>query len=431
MASKVILPRLGQGMESGTIVRWLKSEGDAVAKGEPLYELDTEKVTQEVEADAAGVLLKILVAEGEVAVGRPVAVIGEPGEVVDIPAAEPVMSGEPEMAREEPQQQTAPQQGNGRPAEPSPTASVQSGEGRVKASPLARRIARERGIDLASLAGTGPEGRVVAEDVERGAVSSQRAAPAAVAPPSGDVERVELTSLRRTVARRMTEAWAVPAFQISMSADMSRAEELRARLVERHPAERPSVTDVLTKVCAVALMRHREVNALYVGDAVELQPSANVGIAVATERGLLVPVISGCERRTVAEIAAARADVVARARDGKLQAADLEGGTFTISNLGMYGVEQFVAVLNPPQAAILAVGAIEDRPVANRGRAGGAPDLRPGAGGFADGASSPEVVVRPMMTMTLTCDHRTIDGATAADFLRTVKEFLEEPGLTL
>ena len=169
------------------------------------------------------------------------------------------------------------------------------------------------------------------------------------------------------------------------------------------------MTDVLTKICAAALMRHRDVNALYAGDAVELHPSANVGIAVATDRGLLVPVIPRCEALTVAEIAAARADLVARARDGKLQAADLEGGTFTISNLGMYGVEQFVAVLNPPQAAILAVGAIEDRPVAR------------------DGA----LVARPMLTLTLTCDHRTIDGATAADFLRTVKEFLEEPGLAL
>jgi pyruvate dehydrogenase E2 component (dihydrolipoamide acetyltransferase) len=232
-------------------------------------------------------------------------------------------------------------------------------------------------------------------------------APARAAP--GAVERVELTSLRKTVARRMTEAWTAPAFQISMSADMSRAQELRARLVERHPDERPTVTDVLTKVCAAALMRHREVNALYAGDAVELHPTANVGIAVATDRGLLVPVIAGCESLTTAQIAAARADLVARARDGKLQADDLEGGTFTISNLGMYGVEQFVAVLNPPQAAILAVGGIEERPVAAAG----------------------ELVVRPMMTMTLTCDHRTIDGATAADFLRTVKEFLEEPGLAL
>jgi pyruvate dehydrogenase E2 component (dihydrolipoamide acetyltransferase) len=415
MPSEVTLPRLGQGMESGTIVRWLKSEGDTVAKGEPLYELDTEKVTQEVEAEASGVLLKILVGEGEgeVDVGTTVAFIGEEGD--EVPAetapADEKAGTVPKEQAPEPKQESA-----GTVPEPAPVAAGANG-GRVKASPLARRIARERGIDLAALTGTGPEGRIVAEDVERAAVSPGKATPAAapMAPPvealrpSGDVERIELTSLRKTVARRMTEAWAAPAFQITMSADMTRAKELRARLVERYPDERPTITDVLTKVCAIALMRHREVNALYAGDAVELHPSANVGIAVATERGLIVPVIPRCEERTVAEIAAARADVVSRARDGKLQAADLEGGTFTISNLGMYGVEQFVAVLNPPQAAILAVGAVDDRPVAR------------------DSA----VVVRPMLTMTLTCDHRTIDGATAADFLRTVKEFLEEPGLTL
>jgi pyruvate dehydrogenase E2 component (dihydrolipoamide acetyltransferase) len=405
MPNEVTLPRLGQGMESGTIVRWLKSEGDTVEKGEPLYELDTEKVTQEVEADSSGVLLKILVPEGEVAVGKTVAFIGEAGE--DVPDVEPAPAAQEAERQEEPGRPQEP-----RIEQPAPEpVRVGANGGRVKASPLARRIARERGIDLAALAGTGPEGRIVAEDVERAAVSPGKAAPApAEAPrPSGDVERVELTSLRRTVARRMTEAWAAPAFQITMSADMTRTQELRARLVERHPDERPTITDVLTRVCAIALMRHREVNALYAGDAVELHPSANVGIAVATERGLIVPVIPSCEQRTVAEIAAARADVVSRARDGKLQAADLEGGTFTISNLGMYGVEQFVAVLNPPQAAILAVGAVEDRPVARAG----------------------ELVVRPMLTLTLTCDHRTIDGATAADFLRTVKEFLEEPGLTL
>jgi pyruvate dehydrogenase E2 component (dihydrolipoyllysine-residue acetyltransferase) len=390
-------------MESGTIVRWLKAEGDQVEKGEPLYELDTDKVTQEVESDFGGVLLRILVPEGEVPVGTPVAFLGEAGEEVPEVEVAPEAEAKPEPVAVS--AGTVPEQPR---VEPEPVEGTVPSDGRIKASPLARRIARERGIDLAALFGTGPEGRIVAEDVERAAVGGPTAAPAAARPPAA-VERVELTSLRRTVARRMTEAWAAPAFQIVMSADMTRAQGLRARLVERHPDERPTVTDVLTKVCAVALMRHREVNALYAGDAIELHPSANVGIAVATERGLLVPVIPGCETLTVAQIAVARADLVGRARDGKLQAADLEGGTFTISNLGMYGVEQFVAVLNPPQAAILAVGAIEERPVVQE-----------------DG-----LVARPMMTMTLTCDHRTIDGATAADFLRTVKEFLEEPGLTL
>jgi pyruvate dehydrogenase E2 component (dihydrolipoyllysine-residue acetyltransferase) len=405
--SEVILPRLGQGMESGTIVRWLKSEGEAVEKGEPLFELDTDKVTQEVEAEASGVLLKIVVPEGEVPVGTAVAYVGEEGE--SVPEAPQAASETAEPASDAKQAEQEPEPAEEQKAEPAPVASSTNG-GRIKASPLARRIARERGIDLAALSGTGPEGRIVAEDVERAAVAPAKPAPAAVpAAPAAGAERVELSSLRRTIARRLTEAWTVPAFQISMSADMTKSQELRALLVERFPDERPTVTDVLAKVCAIALMRHRAVNATFAEDAIELHPAANVGLAVATDRGLVVPVITGAESRTVAEIAAARADLVGRSRDGKLTAEDLDGGTFTISNLGMYGVENFIAVLNPPQAAILAVGAIEDRPVALDRR----------------------VVVRPMMTMTLTCDHRTIDGATAADFLRTVKEFLEEPGLTL
>jgi pyruvate dehydrogenase E2 component (dihydrolipoamide acetyltransferase) len=390
-------------MEVGTIVRWLKSEGDPVEKGEPLFELDTDKVTQDVEAEASGVLLKIVVAEGEVPVGTPVAYVGDAGESVPETvgvAAQPV-SDTAEAVSDTPDVAPTP--------EPAPVVAAGNG-GRIKASPLARRIARERGIDLAALSGTGPEGRIVAEDVERAAVAPAPAKAAPAAAPAGvGVERVELTSLRKTIARRLTEAWTVPAFQISMSADMTKSQELRALLVERYPDERPTVTDVLTKVCAIALMRHPAVNATFAGDAIELHPAANVGLAVATDRGLVVPVIPGADSRTVAEIAAVRADLVARSRDGKLTTGDLEGGTFTISNLGMYGVEQFIAVLNPPQAAILAVGAIEERPVARDG----------------------QVVVRPMMTMTLTCDHRTIDGATAADYLRTVKDFLEEPGLTL
>ena len=260
------------------------------------------------------------------------------------------------------------------------------------------------------MSGTGPEGRIVAEDVERADVAGAAARAGARQPPAGEVERVELTSLRRTVARRMTEAWAAPAFQIvdvGGHDPCPGAARAPGRAAPGRAPDRDRCADQGLRGRADA--PPRAVNALYAGDAIELHPSANVGIAVATDRGLLVPVIPRCEALTVAEIAAARADLVARARDGKLQAADLEGGTFTISNLGMYGVEQFVAVLNPPQAAILAVGAIEDRPVAR------------------DGA----LVARPMMTLTLTCDHRTIDGATAADFLRTVKEFLEEPGLTL
>jgi pyruvate dehydrogenase E2 component (dihydrolipoamide acetyltransferase) len=408
MASEVKLPRLGQGMESGTIVKWLKAEGDRVEKGEPLYELDTDKVTQEVEAEASGVLLKIAVEEGEVEVGRTIAYIGEAGEaVVEVSAPAPKEEAKQE---EKPAKEPKPE-----PMKKEPGAA--STDGRVKASPLARRIARERGIDLAALTGTGPEGRIVAEDVERVTAAPLEPAPAAAplepsapaAPAAEGVEVLELSPLRKTIARRLTEAWKAPAFQITMSADMTRAQEVRERLVERHPDVKPTITDLVAKVCAAALMRHRAVNALWADDAIELHSSANIGLAVATAKGLVVPVVHGAERLAIEQVAAARAAVVSRAREGKLGPDDIRGGTFTISNLGMFGVEQFTAVLNPPQAAILAVGAIEDRPVAESG----------------------EVVIRPMMTMTLTCDHRTIDGATAAEFLQTVKAFLEEPGLAL
>jgi pyruvate dehydrogenase E2 component (dihydrolipoamide acetyltransferase) len=413
VSSQVTLPRLGQGMESGTIVRWLKSEGDQVEKGEPLYELDTEKVTQEVEADSSGVLLKILAGEGEeIEVGKAIAVIGEEGE--DVPDAEP--EAKEEQAEEKPTE-AASESENGRPEEPeAPAASepepqvsaATEGDGaRLKASPLARRIARERGIDLRSLRGTGPEGRIVAEDVER----AQAAPAAAAAVPAGDVEVIPLTGMRKTIARRMTEAWQAPAFQITMTADMSAAIRLREGLVARMAEgdAKPTYSDILTKVCAVALMRHRAVNALFAGEEIHLQPTANVGIAVAIPNGLVVPVLRSCETKTIPQLAAERADVVARTRENKLKQEDLEGGTFTISNLGMFGVERFVAVLNPPQAAILAVGAIEERAVVRDG----------------------ELAARPVMEMTLSCDHRTVDGATASEFLRTVKQFLEEPGLAL
>jgi pyruvate dehydrogenase E2 component (dihydrolipoamide acetyltransferase) len=429
MATQMTLPRLGQGMESGTIVRWLKSEGERVEKGEPLYELDTEKVTQEVEAEASGILLKILVAEGEVDVGTAVAVIGEQGEAVpdepggngagpvqaeredptEVTKGEPAEEGEPAPAREpdrERGREAAEDEAQLAQAAPAPAA---SDGGRIKASPLARRLAKEKGVDLRSLRGTGPEGRIVAEDVERAAAGAPTTAPAEA--PPGEVEEVPFNSMRKTIARRMTEAWEAPAFQIAMTADMEAAVRLRGKLVER-TAEgdpKPTFSDVLTKACAAALLRHRDVNAHFAGDAVRIFPTANVGFAVAVPHGLVVPVIRSAERKTIAELANARADLVERTRAGKLVRADLEGGTFTISNLGMYGVDRFVAVLNPPQAAILAVGAIEERAVVRDG----------------------EIVARPLMELVLTCDHRAIDGATASEFLGTVKAFLEEPALML
>jgi pyruvate dehydrogenase E2 component (dihydrolipoamide acetyltransferase) len=400
MATEVILPRLGQGMESGTIVRWLKAEGEPVRKGEPLFELDTDKVTQEVEAEASGVLLRIEVREGEVPVGQTVAFIGAEGE--ELPAVRNGARGPGEAEGAPPRtgERETPAEGEA-PASPP----AQPSDGRLKASPLARRLARERGLDLAAIRGSGPEGRIVAEDVERaGAVAAHPAAPLAA-----DPERRPLSNVRRAIARRLGEAWQVPVFQLQVSADMSRVNALVARLRERDPDVRVTVTDVLAKVCAQALMRHREVNAEFGEDAILLHPTVNVGLAVAAPQGLVVPVIRAAERRSLREIAVLRGDLVARARENRLRAEDLEGGTFTISNLGMYGVERFTAVLNPPQAAIVAVGATEERVVP------------------LDGAA----VVRPMVTLTGTFDHRAVDGAPAAAFLQTVKETLEDPGLAL
>jgi pyruvate dehydrogenase E2 component (dihydrolipoamide acetyltransferase) len=321
LSSQVTLPRLGQGMESGTIVRWLKSEGDQVEKGEPLYELDTEKVTQEVEADASGVLLKILAGEGEeIDVGKAVAVIGEEGEEVaeaepapeaeaedpsEVTEEEHAEEGEPAPAREEEREQGREAAEEEADEEKTPSnGAIAADGGRVKASPLARRIARERGIELSAISGTGPEGRIVAEDVER---AEKAPAPArAEAAPAGEVEVIPLTGMRKTIARRMTEAWEAPAFQIAMTADMTAAIRLREKLVERMTEgdAKPTYSDILAKVCAVALMRHRAVNALFAGDEIQIQPTANVGFAVAVPNGLVVPVLRSAETKAIPQLAA-------------------------------------------------------------------------------------------------------------------------------
>jgi pyruvate dehydrogenase E2 component (dihydrolipoamide acetyltransferase) len=220
---------------------------------------------------------------------------------------------------------------------------------------------------------------------------------------------VPLSNVRKTIARRLTQAWTVPAFQLTVDADMTRADELVHKQRELNPDVRITVTDLLTKVCAQALMRHPDINVQYAEDELLFFPTADVGIAVAAPQGLVVPVVHHAERLSLAEIAGVRGDLVSRAREAKLRQSDLDGGTFTISNLGMFGVDQFVAVLNPPQASILAVGQTRDQVVPQDG----------------------ELLVLPLLTMTLTCDHRAVDGATGAEFLGTIKAFLEDPGLAL
>jgi len=399
-------------MEAGTIVKWLKSEGEAVEKGEPLYELDTDKVTQEVEAEASGVLLKIAVSEGEVPVGRTIGFIGKEGEEAPASAEEAPASAEKpaEAPKREPEREEG-RAAAAEVAEEQPAPSSGTTNGRVKASPLARRIAREKGVELSSLRGTGPDGRIVAEDVER--AEARPATPASnrlqLAAVSGEAESWPLSNVRKTIARRLTEAWTVPAFQLTVDVDMTRTQELVQKQRELNPDVRITVTDILTKVCAQALMRHRDMNVQFAGDALTALPNANVGIAVAAPQGLVVPVVHNAEQLTIAQIAQVRGDVVSRARDNKLKAGDLEGGTFTISNLGMYDVDVFIAVLNPPQASILAVGQTREMVVPRDG----------------------ELHVLPIMTMTLTCDHRAVDAATGAEFLKTIKAMLQDPGLAL
>lgn len=441
MATQVKLPRLGQGMDEGKVLQWLKAEGDTIEKGDELYEVETEKVNVEVESPAGGTVLKVLVPAGEtVAIGTTLAWIGEPGE--DVPADSGDGDGDSEEAARgasrSPEGERAPAptsssspgadygsmagSTSGGVSDGAPAAAASAGSGtassdaskRIKASPLARRMAKERGLDLSTLSGSGPDGRIIAKDVEAaggGQPQQPQAAPAGAAPQPVEagpgVERIELTSMRKTIARRLGEAWQAPSFILNRGVDMTAANELRTRMLASvgEGDARPTVSDILTKAVAVALRRHREMNAHWNEDSILQFEAAHVGLAVATDNGLVVPVIRDAHARTVREIAAERKRLVDKARQGRLQPTDFEGGTFSISNLGMMGVDSFTAVLNPPQAGILAVGATVDSPVVVDRR----------------------VEVRPIMQLSLTCDHRTVDGAVGARFLQTLVEHLEDP----
>lgn len=381
MASDVIMPALGMAQESGKVIRWHKAEGDEVKKGEPLLEVETDKVTVDVEAPADGTLAAVAAGEGdEVPVGQAIAVVLAAGEEAPERAPEP-SDGAPAH------------DGGSR----TPAAETRSRRrGRPLASPKARRLARERGIDIASVAGSGPRGAVVAADVE----TAQDAAPEelAEAPAAGAVW------LR--MASHTTEAWqTVPHFFLQRDVDASRLEAWRESARSRPGYERVSHTDLLVKICAAALVRHGRVNAHWQDGAIVPGEGVNVGIAVATDDALIVPVVHGADRLTLKEISERRVGLVETARAGRLRPDDVAGGTFTISNLGMFGVDTFHAIVNAPQAAILAVGRIVDRVVP------------------VDGAPA----VRPMLSFTLSFDHRVVDGARGAQFLDTLAGLAEEP----
>jgi pyruvate dehydrogenase E2 component (dihydrolipoamide acetyltransferase) len=415
--SDVNMPKLSDTMEEGTVLEWKKQDGDEVHRGEVLAEIESDKASFEIEAESDGVL-RIVVGKGEaVPVGQQIAVIGAAGEPVEPPAS-PAPAAPPAEPPASPTPAASPV--GARPASPSsgttppPPAKTPGGNG-VKASPLARRLAREMGVDLAGLEGSGPEGRIVKEDVlaaaagTRPAASTTGAAPPRPRPAGRPVEVEEPTRMQATIARRMTESkTTVPHFYVTVEARVDEAVRLREQLKAMVPgAEKVTMTDLLTRASAIALTRHPEVNASWVDGHFERKRAVNIGLAVSPAEGLglLVPVVHDVDRKDLVEISIESRQVIERARSGKPSAGDLDGGTFSISNLGMYGVDEFNAIINPPESAILAVGAIKDAPVVEDGRLG----------------------VGKVMRMTLSVDHRVFYGATAAQFMAELKRLVENP----
>jgi pyruvate dehydrogenase E2 component (dihydrolipoyllysine-residue acetyltransferase) len=417
MAVDVVMPRLSDSMEEGTILRWLKSVGDDVKRGDELVEIETDKANMTYEATDEGTLTEILADEGAtLPIGEPIARIGDAGEA----------SGDGRPARKQPEQKEE------QPEDPQPKQEAQAtaerpapaptGNGRVKASPVARRMARDLNVELDSIHGSGPGGRIVKADVEAAAGQAPAAAPArapkaapAQRPPEpatakGEAQVVELTRLQATVARRMSESKAtVPHFYLSMEIDMTEAVALRARLKEVAGEDQPVPTynDMVVKACARALREFPRANGAYRDGRLELYSRVNVGVAVAAQDALVVPTLFDADQKSLGDIARKARELAQKVRDGAITPPELSGGTFTVSNLGMFGIDNFSAVINPPQAAILSVGALEPKPVAD--------------------TTTRRVVVRDMMGVTLACDHRILYGADGAKFLARVRDLLEQP----
>ncbi len=420
---------LSPTMEEGQVVKWLKGEGDAVAQGDILAEIETDKATMELVARGAGVLRKILVGEGLAApVGDVIAIIAADDEdVAGLVAAlggagqdgsDGAASTAPESA--EPATSTTAGQSAGTGPAPDAVQAV-TAAGRVKASPVAKRLAGEMGLDIRSVQGSGPGGRVIKRDIERAAeaaaapvpaVPSVVAAPAAQVAPGVEFEDVPLSQMRKTVARRLTESLGpVPHFFLTVDVDMTRALEARARVNELLAAQgaKASLNDLIIKATAVALTHHPNCNAWWQGTSIRRFNRVHMGIAVAVPDGLITPVVRDAHAKGLGQISTEVRELAGRAREKRLQPDEYTGSTFSISNLGMFGIEEFTAVINPPEAGILAVGTVEERPV------------------VVDG----QVVVQPRMRITMSCDHRVIDGAEGARFLATLKSFLEEPAAIL
>jgi pyruvate dehydrogenase E2 component (dihydrolipoamide acetyltransferase) len=427
MAEELVMPRLSDTMESGTVARWVLHEGDQVHAGDVVAEIETDKATMEYQSDVEGVLLRILVGDGEsAALGAPIALVGEAGEEVagdgdgggasgEAAAEAPAGDGDGAPAAE---RREAPAPASQRDGAPRPAG------GPLKASPIARRMAEEAGVELRDLAGrgSGPDGRIVRVDVERlierrdrrddlpKTPTAARATAAPAVQPRAEAEEEKLTTMQRAVARRMAESKAtVPHFYLEVEVDMGRATSFRAELnaALSDVGEKVSVNDFIIRACALALVDNRQFHRSFAGDRMVYHPHADIGVAVALDDGLVVPVVRAAETKSLREIAREARDLASRARSGQIKQPEIENATFTISNLGMFGVSRFAAIINPPEPGILAVGATVEKPVVRDG----------------------EVVVRPIMGMTLSVDHRATSGADGARFLQSVRRYLESPVL--
>jgi pyruvate dehydrogenase E2 component (dihydrolipoamide acetyltransferase) len=435
MAETISMPKLGFDMAEGTLVRWVKNEGEAINKGDVLAEIETDKATVEVESSASGVVLKHLVDQGAVVpVSTPIAVVGAEGEEVSAQASETTAKAEPSaeaLAKPE-KQEPAPAKAEAQPAKPEPATTVGTmpvkqveaapTDGRIKASPLARRVAEEKNVDLGAIQGSGPGGRIVRRDIEEAMKKGVPAAPAAEKPaekapglaplpafqaePRQD-ETIQLTKLRQAIARRMTESTTtVPHFFVTHEYKMNALLDMRKQINEYLPEnEKLSVNDFILKAVALTLRQFPNLNASFGGDKVIRHGAVNVGIAVAVEGGLLTVAHKDTDQKPLRQISAEVKAMVARAREGKVKPDDIEGSTFSVSNMGMYDVEHFIAIINPPEAGILAVGSAMEVPVVENG------EIKPGW----------------RMKATLSVDHRVSDGAEGARFMQALAGFLENP----
>ncbi len=408
MAEIIRMPRMSDTMEEGNIVEWLKQVGDEVEPGDILAEVETDKATMELESYHEGVLLHIGVAEGAVPVNAVIAVIGEEGEDFESQLKEAESStgdtdNEAEGSSEEKADAPETQE------ESVSNTSSSGSEQRIKASPLAKKMAEESNIDLSKVKGSGDNGRIVKKDIEEYQASGastptpQVSAPAAAS--VGEAEEVAVSQMRKTIAKRLSQSkFTAPHFYLTREIRMDQAMAARKRINELADTK-VSFNDLVVKACAAALKKHPGINSSWLGDKIRYNKSINVGVAVAIDDGLVVPVLFDTDKKTLSEINAEVKDKATRAKERKLSTEEMQGNTFTISNLGMFGIEEFTAIINPPDACILAVGGIVQKPVVTNG----------------------EITVGHTMKVTLSCDHRVVDGATGAQFLQTLAAMLEEP----